>query len=409
MAGLDLTGITAALKDYYSPLRVANLFLQSKAYTIMPKNKKFDGDKYVHPIQSAMGSGYSATASVAFSSTSAATPAWARWEIEPKAAFCGRVIAGNVIDRTRTSGGSFVGSGVQVITKDAYEEYVQNTGVYMWGTGTGVLGQISTVSGTVVRLTNPRDALKFRIGQILQASATNGGGAVESGTVTLAKVDPNTGDLTATGNWSAGIATIAAGQFLCQQGTYDLVFRGIPAWIPTPAARQAGVLSTTFNNVNRSLNPLVLAGHSYEGNGDPKITTIERLAVNIASTGGVPTHAIMSFDDYADVLEALGTRAQIVTEKAYKMPQISFGAIELATSVGTVKVIADQFVPADHVWIINISEWEFFSAGEYPYTRMHDGLALRALENSDDYGYRIKGIGDTYCNQPFHQGVARFS
>lgn len=407
---LTIAQISNAMKDYYSPLRVAQQFLQSKAFSVMPKNTRYDGLKYIHPVESALGSGYSGDASVAYASNSGASPSFARWEIDPVEAFNGRVISGGLMDRTRTSQGSFIGSGLKVTTDDTWKEFISATGAYMWGDGTGKLGTVASVSGNNLYLTNPSDALKFRIRQVVQAF-TPGNPAVESGTVTLATVDPNTGLLTTTGaSWAAGISTIAAGMGLVQQGTYLSVFQGIPSWIPTPEARAAGVLSTTYNNVVRSANPVILAGVSYEGNGDPKVTTIERLAVKIQQVGGeAPTHCFLSFDDYADVLEYLGTRAQIVTESAYRKPQISFPALELATAIGTVKVIPDQFVPPDYTWILNINDWEFFSAGEYPYTRMYDGLVLRALENSDNYGYRIKGNGNTYCRRPFSNGCARFS
>ena len=407
---VSVATLSNAMKDYYSPLRVAQQFLEAKAFSVIPKNTKYEGDKFVHPVQSALGAGYSADASVAFSNSSPAAPRFSRWEIDPVHAYNGRVITGDVIDRVRSMAGSFVGSAVALSQDDTMKEFVSATGAYIWGDGSGSLGTVASVSGNNLTLTNPSDALKFRIGQVVQ-SFVSGNPAVESGTATLATVDPDTGILTTTvATWATAIGTIAAGQGLVQQGTYLAVFGGIPAWIPTYDARAAGILATTFNNVARSANPVILAGSVLAGNGAPKVSTLERLAVKIQQVGGTaPDYAFVSFDDYADFLEYLGTRAQIVTDSAYKMPQVSFPAMQLSTAIGTVKIVPDQFVPPDNAWVINSKDWEFFSTGAYPYTRLHDGLVLRMLEQSDNYMYGIKGLGNLYCRRPFAQGTCRFS
>lgn len=407
---VSIATLSNAMKDYYSPLRVAQQFLEAKAWSVLPKNTKYEGDKFVHPVQSALGAGYSADASVAFSNTSPAAPRYSRWEIDPVAAYNGRILTGDVIDRVRSMAGSFVGSAVALSQDDCMKEFVSNTGAYTWGDGSGALGTVASVSGNNLYLTNPSDALKFRIGQVVQAAVPSNS-AVESGQATLATVDPDTGLLTTTGaSWAAGIGTIAQDMVLVQKGTFKAVFSGIPAWIPTYDARAAGILATTFNNVDRSANPVILAGSAVAGNGAPKVTTLERLAVKIQQVGGTaPDYAFVSFDDYADFLEYLGTRAQIVTDSSYKMPQVSFPAMQLSTAIGTVKIVPDQFVPPDNAWVINSKDWEFFSTGAYPYTRLHDGLVLRLLEQSDNYMYGIKGLGNLYCRRPFAQGTCRFS
>jgi len=407
---LDLANVTAALRDWYSPLRIANMFLKGRTFSMLPKVTNFEGLKFVHPIQSALGSGMSASASVAFSSSSAASPRFQRWEVDSTRAFCGRLVEGQVIDRTKSSQGSWL-RAITTVTDDAYQEFVQNTSISLWGTGSGSLGQIaagSDVSTTQITLTNVADARKFRIGQILQGDLVDGGGTVNAGTATLTKVDPNTGVLTASAAWTS-ITGAAVGMYLFGQGNYDSVFAGIPAWIPTVAKRDAGILSTTFNNVDRSINPLVLAGHAIAGHGAPKITTIERLGVQISSTGGTPDICVVSFDDYSDILESLGTRAMIVDQAAYKMPQVSFPAVQLATSFGPVKIFADQFVPSNDFWMLSSKTWQFLSMGAYPYTKMHDGLSLRAIEAADSYGYRIIGDGLLYCSSPFDNGTGQFA
>lgn len=406
---VSISTLSNAMKDYYSPLRVAQQFLEAKAWSVIPKNTKYEGDKFVHPVQSALGAGYSADASVAFSNSSPAAPRYSRWEIDPVAAYNGRVLTGDVIDRVRSMAGSFVGSAVALSQDDCMKEFVSNTGAYMWGDGSGALGTVASVSGANLYLTNPSDALKFRIGQVVQGAS--GGVLLDSGnTATILTCDSDTGLLTVSTTWGALISGIAAGDTLVQKGTLNAVFDGIPAWIPTYDARADGILATTFNNVVRSANPVILAGSAVAGNGAPKVTTLERLAVKIQQVGGTaPDYAFVSFDDYADFLEYLGTRAQIVTDSAYKNPQVSFPAMQLSTAIGTMKIVPDQFVPPDNAWIINSKDWEFFSTGAYPYTRLHDGLVLRMLEQSDNYMYGIKGLGNLYCRRPFAQGTCRFS
>jgi hypothetical protein len=258
-------------------------------------------------------------------------------------------------------------------------------------------------------LANPSDAIKFRPGQVLRAATTDGtSGSLKSGTVTLAAVDLFTGVLTATGNWSAGIGTIANTDYLFAEGDFGLAFQGIPAWIVSNTARTAGVLGTAFNGVTRSIDPIRLAGVPYTGNGAPKKESLIQLGMMLARMNAKPTHIILNHLDFADIVKDLSTNTRIVTESAYKNPQIGFSALEYAAPFGTVKIVTDPFCPQGTGFILDMKTWKLPSMGALPKVDFIDKLNWLRTAGADSYEFRTLYRCATYCSMPGHNGVVEF-
>lgn len=405
----DLSGALPILKEWYTPKKVEELTFASSAYGMMPKISNLEGDTLNGAIKLALGSNGSADDTVAFTSTGA--PQYDRWKVPIKSWYTSKPVRGEVIDRTATTRGAFV-QAITALTDDAYREFGQQTGASIWGNGGGAIGQISAdsdVSSTVVRLANPSDAINYWPGQVLQASVTDGtSGAVKTGTVTIAKTNIDTGELTATTAWNASITLLAAGDYLFRRGNFGAVFQGIPAWIPTQSARDAGALVPTFNNVDRTVDPIRLAGSSVVGNGAPYEQTLIKLATRIQRNMGRPTHAFLNDIDYGQLVTSLGSRVQYMTESAFKNAQIAFQGVTLATPVGMIKIMLDPFVPQGNAWMLDISSWEFASVGQYPYNKMQDNPIWPIEPGEDAYRYRLLGRGVCWCSKPFANGVATF-
>lgn len=405
----DLTGALPILKEWYTPKKVEELTFASSAYGLMPKISNVEGDTFQGAIKLALGANGSADDTIAYTSTGA--PQYDRWKINIKSWYTSKPVRGEVIDRSATTRGAFV-QAITALTDDAYREFGQQIGASVWGNGGGAIGQItagSDVTSTVVTLVNPSDAINYWPGQVLKASITDGtSGAVKAGTVTIAKTNIDTGVLTATTAWNASITTLVAGDYLFRNGNFGAVFQGFPAWIPTQASRDAGILNTTFNNVDRSVDPIRLAGSSYVGNGAPFEQTLIALATRIQRNMGRPTHVFLNDIDYGQLVTSLGTKVQYMTEQAFKNAQIAFQGITLATPVGMLKLVLDPFVPQGSCWMVDMSTWEFASVGQYPYNKMQDNPVWPIEPGEDAYRYRLLGRGLMWCNKPFANGVATF-
>ena len=409
MAGFDLTAASAYLKQFYGSARVESLILKSALWMVMPKDKSLEGEVFVHPVQHTTGAGVSADDSVAFAYTGAVGAK--KWIITPTYLYAERQIRGEVIEQTKSSKGAFE-QGVKVTTDAVYGAFGEVNSAMLWGTGSGTIGQVKSFSGTSCVLTNPEDAIKFKEGQILQASETDGGGSVrDSGaSVTLTKVDYDTGTLTAGSNFST-ISGFAIGDFLVEKGNYDAVFKGIPAWFPTYAARQAGVLSTLFLNVDRTVNPVRLAGHAMQATTSSKRTALERLGLKIAAFDQAPTHCFMSFTDYADLLEELSSNVQYTfSDLNSKTGQISFQSVKLAMAFGVITITPEKWCPVGSAWMLHMPSIKFYSIGDYPRVQMHDGLTLIRMEAANAYKYRITGGSVLYAGlAPWRSGVVTFA
>jgi hypothetical protein len=406
--GFDITAATPVLKQYYTPMKVETLVFTSPTLAFMPKETNGSGSSYIGAIRSSITSAVSQTDTVAFTSDGAST--YKQWSCPWRSGYARALVSGEALDKTGNDKGAFVKAVVSE-TEGAYMAIGQQIGGALFSNGGGALGRLGsgTVGGTTLTLANPSDAIKFRPGQVLKASSADGtSGAVRAGTVTLAAVDLFTGVLTATGNWDSGIGAIANTDYLFAEGDFGLAFQGIPAWIVNNTARSAGVLSTAFNGVTRSVDPVRLAGVPYTGNGAPKKESLIQLGMMLNRMGAKPTHVILNHLDFADIVKDLTTNTRIVTETAYKNPQIGFAAIEYAAPFGAVKIVTDPFCPQGTGYVLDMKTWKLPSMGQLPKVDFIDKLNWLRTAGADSYEFRTLYRCATYCAMPGHNGVVEF-
>jgi hypothetical protein len=404
----DITAATPVLKQYYTPMKVETLVFTSPALALMPKETNGSGSAYYGAIRSAITSAVSADDTVAFTSSGASV--YKQWACPWRSGYARALISGEVLDKTGNDKGAFVKAVVSE-TEGAYMAIGQKLGADLFSNGGGALGRLGsgTVGTDVLTLANPSDAIKFRPGQVLKASTADGtSGSLKAGSVTVEAVDLFTGEITATGNWTAGIASIANTDYLFAEGDHGLSFQGIPAWIVNNTRRDAGVLSTSFNGVDRTVDPVRLAGVPYTGNGAPKKESLIQLGMMLARMGAKPTHIILNHLDFADIVKDLTTNTRIVTETAYKNPQIGFSAIEYAAPFGTVKLMTDPFCPQGTAYILDMKTWKMPSMGQVPKVDFIDKLNWLRTAGEDSYEFRTLYRCATYCSMPGHNGVVEF-
>lgn len=404
----DITAATPILKQYYTPMKVETLVFTSPTVALLPKETSGSGSSYIGAIRSAITSAVSFTDTVAFTSTGASV--YKQWSCPWRSGYARALVSGEVLDKTGNDRGAFVKAVISE-TEGAYMAIGHQLGAGIFSNGGGALGQLGSgnVATTVVTLANPSDAIKFRPGQVLKAASTDGtSGSLESGSVTLAKVDLFTGDLTATGNWNTGIGTISNTMYLFADGDFGLAFQGIPAWIVGPTARTAGVLNTSFNGVDRTSDPIRLAGVPYAGNGAPKKESLIQLGMMLHRMGAKPTHIILNELDFADVVKDITTNTRIVTETAYKNPQVGFPAIEFVAPFGAVKIMTDPFCPQGFGYILDMKTWKMPSMGQVPKVDFIDKLNWLRTAGADSYEFRTLYRCATYCSMPGHNGVVEF-
>lgn len=179
-------------------------------------------------------------------------------------------VAGQLV---RTTDKTAKGNNFANVWSSQIESAVRSCGVRMgheaYGNVGGSLGKIDPTSNPAtptIKLLNIEDAIFFAKGQIIESSANDGtaGGVAKAGSVVLAAVDYSAGTLTAVGNWTTGIPTVATNDFLFVQGDFGLSAPGLASWDPA-VAPTAG---DNFFGVDRSVSPTLLGGLRYNGTAD---------------------------------------------------------------------------------------------------------------------------------------------
>ena len=403
----DSTAATQILKVRYTEKKIETLTYQSALLALMPKSSDGGGASYNGSIRSAVTTARSANDNTAFTAGSAST--YNMWTIPWKSCYASANITGEAIDKAKGDQNALVDALVGEFD-GAFVALGIDLGGVLFGNGGGAIGQISASSNPAtptITLADPSRIVNFQIGQILQTSTDDGtgGAGVKAGTVTIQKIDEIAGTITATGNWTAGIATAAVNDFIFNNGDYNLKMTGLAGWLPPPSNRPTG--ADSFFGVNRSSAPVKLAGVYYAGAGAPKEETLIQASMLVARTGGKPDYCVCNPLDYADLAKALESRARIVTPEAYENPQISFAGIQVATPYGVMTIISDVFCPQGTAYLLQLNTWLIVSLGNLPKVLGNgvDGLDWLRNAGSDSYQMRAAYRGNMYCSAPGYNAV----
>lgn len=415
MANLDITALTAVLKQKYNKAAVQNLcYPDNPLYAMMPKNTDFDGINKV--IAFHYGSPQGRGTSVATAQAGKTASAYAQVTLTRKVDYTTASITGEAIRASKKDTGALI-KGLSGEIDNAMYTAMRSLAVSMYRNGGGARGQISAASNVAtatITLANIADITNFEVGMKLSASVDDGftgvAGLRSAGAVvTITGIDRDLGTLTASGNWSAGIAAVAAGDYLFQNsgaaaGTSDYasMVSGLLAWCPITAPAAA----SNFYGLDRSVDATRLAGVRYNGGGGPIEETLIAILARIAREGGKTDAIFLNPLDFETFERSLGTRVVYDRATSIDNADIGFDGIRIMGPKGKVKVIPDQNCPKGYAPCLKMSSWHVEGLGEMPGFLDEDGLMILRSSNSDDYEVRIGYYGNISCDAPGHNGVA---
>lgn len=415
MANLDITALTAVLKQKYNKAAVQNLcYPDNPLYALMPKNTDFDGINKVIAFQYGSPQGRGTSISTAQAGKTAS--AYAKVTLTRKVDYTTASITGEAIRASKKDTGALI-KGLSGEIDNAMYTTMRSLAINMFRNGGGARGQISSTSavGTpTITLANLGDITNFEVGMKLSASADDGftgsSGLRNAGAVvTITGIDRDLGTLTASGNWTAGIAAVAASDYLFQNsgaasGTsdYAAMVSGLLAWTPLVAPAAA----SNFYGLDRSVDATRLAGVRYNGNGGPIEETLIGILARIAREGGKTSHILLNPLDFESFERALGTRVVYDKIQSNDNADIGFDSIRIMGPKGKVNVLVDQNCPKGYAPCLQMNTWAVEGLGEMPGFLDEDGLMILRSSNSDDYEVRIGYYGNISCNAPGYNGVA---
>lgn len=331
-----------------------------------------------------------------------------------------------LMEQTKTNAGAFV-DAAKLQMDGGFRNITNNIAFELFGDGTATRGQSSAASsqvggvavgGVTLPLGNIQAIVNFEVGMLLVASASPGG-APSTDTVFITAVNRATGVINGTAsaatlsaNWAigSGIAYLSISGDLPAAGASNTgsfeALSGLAAWVPIASPGAAD----SFWGVNRSADPTRLAGLRYNA----QAYTIEEGMTNALAflnrEGGKPDLAIMDFQSYAALVNALGAKVQYVQVKHDEV-EVAFEGITFQSAYGRVTVLADRSCPAQTCYLLTMNTWKLRSLGKVPHILTYgmEGLEGLRVGNADALEIRIGYYGNLICSAPGWNCVVQLS
>lgn len=280
----------------------------------------------------------------------------------------------------------------------------------LYGNGSGARGQISAgsvVSTNTITLATPDDVVFFEVDQWVVVSATNTtASAARSGRVQITSVNRDTGAITVSGAWNAGIAAVAANDYLFTEGDIGIVARGLQAWLPATAP----VGGDNFFGVDRSADAVRLAGNRYtapggEAKADSIINTIAR---GIRENAAFDTCFIHPADR-SDIFRALQSKGIYnMIPSSSKDVQVSYSGVVFEGGLKNVNVIADPNCPRNRAFLLQMDTWKIYSIDEVPHYIKEDGVEMLRQASADAFEFRLRAFWQVGCDAPGFNAAITF-
>lgn len=267
----------------------------------------------------------------------------------------------------------------------------------LFRSGFGDLGQAGSISSNTITLLSEESVVNFEVGMVLVASATQGSSVLRAGSAIITQVDRTGGTITVDN--AAGITGLAASDYLFVQGDRDnsatptrLKVSGLEAWVPSATPG-----STPFFGVDRSIDTR-LGGLRIDGSSLPIEEALIDGASIAAREGGKIDHFFMSYEKYAELEKALGSKVQYIDLSVNA--QVGFRGIMVNGPRGPIKCIPDQNCPSDRIFGLQMDMWKLYSLGKAVRVIDTDGLQMLRQANADGVEVRYGFYGNLGCRAP---------
>lgn len=396
----SVLNMAAILKTIYpSGLPKDATYKDNPLLALMPKATDFYGEDAKAPLKYAPNAGRSSTFSTAQTNSSNVKNVAFRYTRDSDYAVAR--VTNELILASKNNSGAFI-SGLKQEIDSAQLNITNSAAQAMYGNGSGVIGQLaaSTVlASTSLPLRSPDDVVFFEVGYKIKLSATNGGGSVKAGVLTIVAVDRETGVLTVDANISTAIATATVNDFISIEGDYDSKMKGLSAWIP----QVAPTTGDNFFGVDRSLDVTRLAGFRGDLSSLPIEEALIQGGMKIGRDGGKIDHVFMSFQKYADLTKSLGSKVQYVDVIA-KDANIGFQGVKVNLGKSIATVIPDRNCPENQMKMLQLDSWKLHSLEGMPMILDMDGLKMLRVSNDDAAEIRVGYYAQIACYWPGANG-----
>lgn len=401
---LDSAAMNAALKELYDNQTIENLVYNDNPFLAMlKKNTDFGGKYKPVPIITGASQGRSATFSNAQNNQS---------PVQIESFFLTRAsdysiaqIDNQTMLASRTDKMSFL-EGSKVLIDGAISSITLSLASSLFRSGTGSIGNITTITTGVVVLTDPNSVSQFEVNMVMQANATDGG-TPRAALGYVVAVDRSLGTVTystSMGGAPASPAAWAPGDFLLVQGDNNAKIKGLAAWIPATAPGT----TDNFFGVNRSVDSTRLAGVRYDGSAQPIEEALIDSSSLLAREGGKPDVCVMSYSSYSALEKSLGAKVVYIDHRG--PAEIEFRGIQVNGANSMIKCFPDRSCPSNTAYLLTMKSWTLESLGDAPQIlRYGDGLEMLRVFNADAGEVRVAYYANLSCNAPGWNAYVKLS
>lgn len=331
-----------------------------------------------------------------------------------------------LMEQTKSNAGAFVDEASRTLD-NGFRNLSNNMAFELFAGGTASRGQISAAGITFSSpnlsfvLSNPQSVVQFEVGMTLQASATDGGAALQNtpGTIDaiqITSVNRGTGAITGVVVQGAPNSSWGANDFLQVLGDIGiggastiagmLGLSGLAAWIPNVDPPS----NDNFWGVNRSADPTRLAGLRFNA---LTMSIAEGLTNALAFAnreGAAPDLIILDFVSYSTLINELGAKVQYV-QLEHDEVQVAFEAIHFHSAYGKLPVLADRSCPPQTAYCLTVDTWKLRTLGKAPHILTYgmEGLEGLRVGNADALEIRIAYYGNVICSAPGYNMVVSLS
>lgn len=322
-----------------------------------------------------------------------------------------------LMEQTKTNAGAFVDEASRTMD-NGFRNLSNNMAFELFYGGTASRGQISAAGiayvapNITLTLANSQAVVQFEVGMTLQASATDGGAALQNvpGTIDAAQVisvNRGTGVIVAVVVQGAPQTSWGANDFLQVLGDIGiggsstiagmLGLSGLAAWVPfvDPPA------TDNFWGVNRSADVTRLGGLRFNATAFSISEGITNALALANREGAAPDLIIIDFVSYASLINELGAKVQYV-QLEHDEVEVAFEAIHFHSAYGKIPVLADRSCQPQTAWCLTTDTWKFRSLGKAPHILTYgmEGLEGLRVGNADALEIRIAYYGNIICSAP---------
>lgn len=407
-------GFGPALKTMYPDDKVNKLTYKDFPFlALIPKDENFYGLDLAVPLVHGNPQGRSASF---YRAQSGVTEALLKRFTITRAKDYGIIHLDNeTLEASEKDVGAFL-ANMQVQVDGIFEQVANSAAQALFGDGSGSIGQISAIGngdGTndLITLTNADDIVNYEVNQrlVLAAAKTTGscrgtgGSSTDSNSeVIVRKVDRDNGkfyvgsDLSTAVNITSAISGAATGDYIFVNGDRNSKAKGVDAYIPS-SAPSAG---ESFWGVDRSVDSSRLAGIRVTGTGLSIEEALIKGMVKGGREGAKFDYYFVSYTNFGNLENSLGSKVQYVDVKGYNMANIGFTGIQLKSPSGIVTVLPDPKCPAQVAYGINMSTWKCRSLKKMSRILNLDGNKFLRISDADANEMRIGGYYQYVTNNP---------